>query len=60
MKYRKLTPWATEPAMSVNSTFKQRIQKDIWHCMPRFMAIKAANFVRNEVRPRLEKKRDDE
>lgn len=60
VKYRKLTPWATEPAMSMNSTFKQRIQKNIWHWMPRFMAIKVANFVRNEVRPRLEKKRDDE
>ena len=59
-KYRALTPWANDPPMTVNSTLKQRIQKNVWHWMPRALAIKAANYVRNEVRPRLEKKRDDE
>lgn len=59
-KYRALTPWKNEPAMTVNPTFKQKMQKNIWHMMPRSLAIVIGNYVRNEVRPRLEKKRDDE
>lgn len=30
-KYRALTPWKNDPAMTVTPTFKQKIQKDIWH-----------------------------
>lgn len=60
VKYRAMTPWKNEPAMTVTPTFKQKIQKDIWHVIPKAVAIVAGNFVRNEVRPRLEKKRDDE
>lgn len=41
--------------MTVTPTFKQKIQKDIWHMMPKTVAIATGNFVRNEVRPRLEK-----
>lgn len=59
-KYRMLTPWRDEPPMEVHATLKQRLFKDIWHMMPRKMALKVANFVRNEVRPRMKKKRDDE
>ena len=59
-KYRSMTPWKDEPAMTVSLSFKQRFQKDIWHLMPRPIALKVANFVRNEIRPKLEKKRDDE
>jgi len=59
-KYRAMTPWKDEPAMTAKPTFKQRLQKDIWHMMPRPLALRAANFVRNEIRPLLEKKRDDE
>lgn len=59
-KYRALTPWKNEPAMMTNPTFKQKIQKNIWHMMPKSLAIVIGNYVRNEVRPRLEKKRDDE
>lgn len=59
-KYRAMTPWKNEPVMKVCPTFKQRLLKDIWHMMPRFMAIKVANYVRNEIRPLLNKKRDDE
>ena len=59
-KYRALTPWKNDPAMTVNPTFKQKMQKNIWHMMPKSMAIALGNYVRNEVRPRLEKKRDDE
>ncbi len=60
VKYRALTPWANEPVMTMPSTAKQRLMKNVWHWMPRPMAIRAANFVRNEIRPRLAKKRDDE
>lgn len=60
VKYRAFTAWKDEPAMQQNSNLKQKFMKNIWHVMPRGMALKAANFVRNEVRPRLEKKRDDE
>lgn len=60
VKYRAMTPWANEPAMRVNPTLKQRFMKQIWHIMPKVLAIRIGNFVRNEIRPRLEKKRDDE
>lgn len=59
-KYRALTPWKNEPAMTANPTFKQKMQKNVWHMMPKSMAIVIGCFVRNEIRPRLEKKRDDE
>lgn len=59
-KYRAMTPWKNDPPMMANSTLKQRLQKNIWHMMPKAMAITIGNFVRNEIRPRLEKKRDDE
>lgn len=59
-KYRALTPWKNEPAMTANPTFKQKIQKNVWHMMPKSLAIVIGNYVRNEVRPRFEKKRDDE
>ena len=59
-KYRALTPWKNEPAMTTIPTFKQRLQKNIWHLMPKPVAIRIGNFVRNEVRPLLKKKRDDE
>jgi len=58
--YRALTPWKDEPPMTVKSTFKQSLQKNIWHMMPRPLAIAAARFVRNEIRPLLSRKRDDE
>ena len=59
-KYRALTPWKDDPAMAVKPTRKQMFQKNIWHMMPISLAIIIGNFVRNEVRPRLAKKRDDE
>ena len=59
-KYRALTPWKDDPAMTATLTFKQKMQKNIWHMMPKAMAITIGAFVRNEVRPLLEKKRDDE
>ena len=59
-KYRALTPWKDDPAMTATPTFKQKMQKNIWHMMPKAMAITIGAFVRNEVRPLLEKKRDDE
>ena len=59
-KYRVLTPWKDDAAMTTNPNFKQKLVKNIWHIMPRKMALRVANYVRNEVRPMLEKKRDDE
>lgn len=59
-RYRSLSPWGSDPAMAVSSTFKQKLQKNVWHILPRGISIRVARFVRNEVRPRLEKKRDDE
>ena len=59
-KYRLLTPWKDDPPMTIKPTFKQKFQKSVWHMMPRSMAIDVGNYVRNEVRPRLQKKRDDE
>ncbi|ODA39139.1 glycosyltransferase family 8 protein [Desulfosporosinus sp. BG] len=54
--YRALTPWKNDPPMTVNPTWKQFMMKKVWHMMPRAMSIRVANLVRNEVRPRLEKK----
>lgn len=59
-KYRSMTPWKNEPAMKAKPTLKQKMKKNIWHMMPKSLAIVIGNYVRNEVRPRLEKKRDDE
>ena len=59
-KYRILTPWKDEAMMTVKPTIKKKLQKDIWHIMPKCMAILIGRYVRNEIRPRLEKKRDDE
>jgi lipopolysaccharide biosynthesis glycosyltransferase len=59
-RYRGLTPWKNDPPMNTPSNFRQQIMKDIWHVMPRALSIHLARFVRNEIRPRLEKKRDDE
>ncbi len=59
-KYRALTPWKNEPPMTVHSTAKQRFRKNVWHWMPKSMAILLGRFVRNEIRPLLKKKRDDE
>lgn len=59
-KYREMTPWKNDPAMVVIPTLKQKMQKNVWHIMPKWMAILIGCYVRNEIRPKLEKKRDDE
>lgn len=59
-KYRLLTPWCKDPPMASNPNFKQKMMKDVWHSMPRRLSLRVANFVRNEIRPLLRKKRDDE
>lgn len=59
-KYRAMTPWKDEPAMVVKQTLKQKLLKEIWHIMPKKLAISLGCYIRNEVRPLLEKKRDDE
>lgn len=58
--YRLKTPWASMPPMETRRTLKQKMMKKVWHLMSRRLAFQTAAFVRNEVRPRLIKKRDDE
>lgn len=58
-KYRAMTPWRDDPPMDAKYNFKHTIMKNCWHWMPKWLSIRIARFVRNEVRPRLEKKRDD-
>lgn len=59
-KFRAMTPWSKEPAMTMHPTVKQRLIKNIWHWMPRRFSLYAARFVRDQIRPLLSKKRDDE
>ena len=60
-KYRSMTPWADEPAMTAaRPTIKNHIMKNVWHWMPKRVSLYAARFVRNHIRPLLSKKRDDE
>jgi len=58
-KYRQLTPWRDDPPMDAGYSFKHTLMKGVWHILPRPLSIRAARFVRNEIRPRLGKKRDD-
>jgi lipopolysaccharide biosynthesis glycosyltransferase len=58
-KYRALTPWKNDPPMDAHYSFKNKLMKNVWHWMPRPLSLVVARFVRNEIRPRLEKKRDD-
>lgn len=60
LHYRALTPWAQEPQICTKRSLKQRLMKDVWHWVPKKTAFFLAAFVRNEIRPRLTKKRDDE
>lgn len=59
-KYRNLTPWRNDLPMTRKPTARQFLAKKVWHWMPRFLAIRVAKFVRDEIRPRMEKKRDDQ
>lgn len=58
-KYRSMTPWRDDPPMDAKYSFKHDLIKGFWHWMPRPLTICVARFVRNEIRPRLAKKRDD-
>lgn len=58
-KYRNLTPWKNDPPMDAKYSLKHNLIKTFWHIMPRPMTIRLARYIRNEIRPRLEKKRDD-
>ena len=60
LEYRKLTPWSLLPLINTKRSFKNLIIKEIWHWLPRCVAFKLAAFVRNNIRPLLVKKRDDE
>lgn len=58
-KYRAMTPWRDDPPMDAKYSFKHALMKNCWHWMPRWLSIRVARYVRNEIRPRLQKKRDD-
>lgn len=58
-KYRALTPWKDDPPMNAHYSLKHDLIKNVWHWMPRPLALRVARIVRNEIRPRLDKKRDD-
>lgn len=58
-KYRSMTPWKNDPPMDAKYSLRHDLIKAFWHCMPRPITIRVACFVRNEIRPRLAKKRDD-
>lgn len=60
LEYRDKTPWKSEPQIVAKRSMKQRMMKQIWHLMPRKVTFALAAWVRNEIRPRLSKKRDDE
>lgn len=60
IKYRKKTLWGALPPIEAKRTAKQVIMKNMWHILPRSLSFKLAAFVRNEIRPQLAKKRDDE
>lgn len=58
--YRSLSPWSELPQIETKYSMKQKLMKQIWHIMPRKIAFFVASYVRNNVRPCLQKQRDDE
>jgi lipopolysaccharide biosynthesis glycosyltransferase len=60
VNYRAMTAWADDPPMKVQYSLKHTLMKGIWHVFPKSIAIYIARFVRNDIRPRLASKRDDE
>lgn len=59
-QYRALTPWKNEPPMKYIMNYRQLFLKKIWHMVPRKISLILARFIRNEIRPLLKNKRDDE
>lgn len=59
-RYRSLTPWKDDAPIESSRGLKNRLMKRIWHFFPRRMSFALAAFVRNDIRPMLKKKRDDE
>ena len=60
LEYRKLTSWNNLPLIKVKRSFKQKPLKEFWHWLPKKIAFCLAAFVRNNIRPTLVSKRDDE
>lgn len=58
--FRNKSPWKDFEMMEIKRNIKQRFMKMVWHLMPKKVSFWAASFVRNEIRPRMTKKRDDE
>ena len=59
VKYRSMTEWKDDPAMNAHYSLKHYLIKNLWHWIPKPVSLKVARFIRNEIRPRLKKKRDD-
>lgn len=58
--YRNLTEWGRLPQIITKRSIKQKAMKQVWHILPKRITFKIASFVRNEIRPLLAVKRDDE
>ena len=59
-QYREKSPWSGLPQMETKYTLKQRAMKEVWHLVPRKASLFAARLVRNYIRPRMARNRDDE
>ncbi len=60
MSYRSKTPWNDIPQSEIDRSIKQRFMKKIWHVLPKNLSFYFAAVARNNIRPLLLKKRDDE
>lgn len=59
-QYRAKTPWNDMPFIVIDRSPKQILIKKVWHIIPRRISFHFAAIVRNNIRPLLVKKRDDE
>lgn len=60
VKYKQMTPWMNEICNIQQRSIRNNVIKTSWHLMPKWLMIRVASFVRNNIRPFLKKKRDDE
>lgn len=55
LDYRSRTGWKDEPQVKDNRKIKKKIYAELWHLMPRGIAVNLASFVINVIRPRYAK-----
>ncbi len=58
--YRSKTPWKDIPQLDLDRSVKQTVMKKVWHILPKNVSFYFAALARNNIRPLLLKKRDDE